>query len=185
MGNISSKDSDLPNYNQVFKSNEIELNKTQKQTNCCIYHEICNHYNLGNKFDTLKKYFINLTYDDIYNYGYINYVELASTNDKIIMSVFNNKYISLYKYYKRNLNKVNVITKLKDSCENFSKYSKVLDELKNKLNDSLKEYYNNKKEFIETRGIMQEFNKECVKECVKEALRSIFDLNEIEKILNA
>lgn len=177
MGNTSSKNTKPPNYNQVFKSNEIKSNEIElnKEHDYSIYHEICNHYNLGNKFDKLKKYFINLTFDDIYSSSFINYVELVEPIDKIMIKVFDDKYLSKYKYYKRNLNQINLIKKLKDYCN-----QPVLVPLQNKLNESLQNYYDEKKEFIQTKEILKEFNKEGV----KDSLKSIFDLNDIEKTLN-
>lgn len=170
MGNTSSKNTEPPNYNQVFKSNKIK-----KPIEEPIYHEICKHYNLGTKFDRLQKYFTNLTFDDIYSYRYINYVESVEPIDKIIMKIFDDNYLSKYKYYKRNLNQINLIKKLKDYCK-----QPILVPLQKKLNESLKNYYDGKKEFIQTKEILKEFNKEGV----KDALKSIFDLNDIEKILN-
>lgn len=159
-----------PNYNTVLKSNEKEK-LIEKELHNSIYHEICKHYNLGEKFNRLQKYFTNLTYTDIYSGSYINFVEIVEPKDKIIMSVFYSKYIKKYNFYISNLNKINIIKNLKESCNEL-----VLDRLKNKLNELLKNYYKNKEKFINTEEILKELKKEDV----KEALKSIFDLNDIK-----
>jgi hypothetical protein len=98
MGNIPSQNP--PKYNPVLESKEIqELIKEHS-----IYDDICKHYNLGNKFDRLEKYFSKLTYDDIC-ICYINYVELVEPKDKIIMKIFSSKYINEYQSYIHNLKK--------------------------------------------------------------------------------
>ena len=100
MGNIPSKNTQKPpKYNTVLESKEIQELKEHS-----IYDDICKHYNLGNKFDRLEKYFSKLTYDDIYIY-YINYVELVEPKDKIIMKIFSSKYINEYQSYIHNLKK--------------------------------------------------------------------------------
>jgi hypothetical protein len=106
MGNNSS--TSPPEYNKIFKTKEIEKPKeivieTKEES---IYHEISNHYNLGNKFNRLEKYFSKLTFDDIFNpHRYIDFVEIAEPKDKIIMTVFSRQYMDEYKSYIRNLKK--------------------------------------------------------------------------------
>jgi hypothetical protein len=102
MGQTSSTNKlpELPEYNDVFKSKK-------EPTEESIYHDICKHYNLGDKFNRLEKYFSNLTFDDIRssNCYYIDFVELAEHKDKIIMKIFYKKYINEYENYMINLNK--------------------------------------------------------------------------------
>lgn len=96
MGNISSTNTqNPPKYN--FKSIEIqETIKEQIKKELSVYHDICNYHN--REFPRLEHYFTHLTYEDISS-SYIDYVNLAIQQDKIIMSVFVNNYLDPYKSY--------------------------------------------------------------------------------------
>lgn len=105
MGNISSKNP--PKYNQVFKKTvfkktEILIEELKEDS---IYNDICKHYNLGNKFERLEKYFTNLNLDDLQHMYCLDFYKVIEPSDVIIMKVFERKYLNEYQRINEKNNK--------------------------------------------------------------------------------